>query len=82
MQEMARNGDTEGAQKMLEQMQNILENLKMARPRNADPASREMSRALDELDQMSKQQQDLRDETYQNGRSGQAPATARAQSDG
>jgi uncharacterized protein (TIGR02302 family) len=67
MQEMARNGDTEGAQKMLEQMQNILENLKMARPRNADPASREMSRALDELDQMSKQQQDLRDETYQNG---------------
>ncbi|MGA2638865.1 TIGR02302 family protein [Methylocella sp.] len=67
MQEMARNGDTEGAQKMLEQMQNILENLKMARPRNADPASREMSRALNELDQMSKQQQDLRDETYQNG---------------
>ena len=67
MQEMARNGDTEGAQKMLEQMQNILENLKMARPRNADPASREMSRALSELDQMSKQQQDLRDETYQNG---------------
>ena len=59
MQEMARNGDTEGAQKMLEQMQNILENLKMARPRNADPASREMSRALDELDQMSKQQQDF-----------------------
>ena len=67
MQEMARNGDKEGAQKMLEQMQNILENLKMARPRNADPASREMSRALNELDQMSKQQQDLRDETYQNG---------------
>ena len=67
MQEMARNGDKEGAQKMLEQMQNILENLKMARPRNADPASREMSRALYELDQMSKQQQDLRDETYRNG---------------
>ncbi len=67
MQEMARNGDTEGAQKMLEQMRNILENLKMARPHNADPASREMSRALNELDQMSKQQQDLRDETYQNG---------------
>jgi uncharacterized protein (TIGR02302 family) len=67
MQEMSRNGDSEGAQKMLEQMQNILENLKMARPRSADPASREMSRALNELDEMSKQQQELRDETYQNG---------------
>jgi hypothetical protein len=39
----------------------------MARPRSADPASREMSRALNELDEMSKQQQELRDETYQNG---------------
>ncbi len=67
MQEMARNGDAAGAQKMLDEMQNILENLKMARPRNADPASREMSRALNELDQLSKQQQDLRDQTYQNG---------------
>jgi uncharacterized protein (TIGR02302 family) len=69
MQEMARNGDTAGAQKMLEQMQGILENLKMARPRGADPASREMSRALDELDKMQRQQQDLRDETYQSGQS-------------
>ena len=67
MQEMARSGDSANAQKMLEQLQNILENLRVARPRKADPRAKEMSRALDELGQMSQDQQDLRDETYQNG---------------
>lgn len=67
MQDLARNGDNAEAQKMLDQMQNILENLKQARRRNADPKSRELSRAIDQLDQMSKQQQDLRDDTYQSG---------------
>ena len=67
MQEMLRSGDTANAQKMLEQLQNILENLRVARPRKADPRAREMRRGLDELGQMSQEQQDLRDETYQNG---------------
>src|SRR5580704_5974497 len=67
MQEMLRSGDSTSAQKMLEQLQNILENLRIARPRKADPKAREMSRALDELGQMSQDQQDLRDKTYQNG---------------
>lgn len=67
MQEMLRSGDSANARKMLEQLQNILENLRVARPRKADPRAREMSRALDELGQMSLDQQDLRDETYQNG---------------
>ncbi len=69
MQEMLRSGDSASAQKMLEQLQNILENLRVARPRKADPRAQEMRRALDELGQMSEQQQDLRDETYQNGQS-------------
>jgi uncharacterized protein (TIGR02302 family) len=69
MQAMARAGDSAEAQKMLEQLQNILENLQMARPRKADPRARELSRAIDELGQMSKEQQDLRDETYQSGES-------------
>ena len=64
MQDMLRSGDSANAQKMLEQLQDILENLR-ARPRKADPRAREMSRALDELGQMSEAQQDLRDETYQ-----------------
>lgn len=67
MQDLAQGGDSAAAQKMLDQMQNILENLKQARRRNADPKSRELSRAIDRLDQMSKQQQDLRDDTYQSG---------------
>ena len=67
MQEMLRSGDSANAQKMLEQLQNILENLRVARPRKADPRAKEMSRALDELGQMSQDQQDLRDETYQSG---------------
>ena len=67
MQDMMRSGDSTNAQKMLEQLQDILENLRVAQPRKADPRAREMSRALDELGQMSGEQQDLRDETYQNG---------------
>jgi hypothetical protein len=64
---MLRSGDSASAQKMLEQLQNILENLRAARPRKADPRAQAMRRALDELSQMSEEQQDLRDETYQNG---------------
>jgi uncharacterized protein (TIGR02302 family) len=67
MQEMLRSGDSANARKLLEQLQNILENLRVARPRKADPRAREMSRALDELGQMSQDQQDLRDETYRSG---------------
>jgi uncharacterized protein (TIGR02302 family) len=67
MQEMLRSGDSANARKMLEQLQDILENLRVARPRKADPRTQEMSRALDELGHMSEEQQDLRDETYQNG---------------
>jgi uncharacterized protein (TIGR02302 family) len=67
MQDMLRSGDSASARKMLEQLQDILENLKIARPRKADPQAQEMSRALDELGHMSEEQQQLRDETYQNG---------------
>jgi uncharacterized protein (TIGR02302 family) len=67
MQDMLRSGDSANAQKMLEQLQDILENLRVARPRKADPRAQEMSRALDELGHMAEEQQDLRDETYQNG---------------
>lgn len=66
MQDLARSGDAANAQKMLDRLQSILENLQMARPRKNNPAAQEMSRALGELDKMSKEQQDLRDETYRN----------------
>jgi len=67
MQDMLRSGDSASARKLLEQLQDILENLRVARPRKADPRAQEMSRALDELGHMAEEQQDLRDETYKNG---------------
>jgi len=64
MQDLAKSGNMADAQKALDQLQNILENLKSANKRNTDQRSRETSRALNDLDRMSKDQQDLRDETY------------------
>jgi uncharacterized protein (TIGR02302 family) len=71
MQDMAQAGDRANAQKMLEQLQNLLENLRSAQRRQADPSRREMSKALDELDKMMRDQQDLRDETHQSGEQAQ-----------
>jgi uncharacterized protein (TIGR02302 family) len=65
MQDMARAGDRANAQKMLEQLQNLMENLQTSRRRESDPARREMNHALSELDKMAREQQDLRDETHQ-----------------
>lgn len=70
MQEMLRSGDSLSARKMLEQLQDILENLRVARPHKPDPRLQEMSRMLNELGHLSQDQQDLRDETYQSGQEG------------
>ncbi len=76
MQEMARSGDRNDAQRMLEQLQNTLENLQMARRRDADPTTRAMNQALRDLDKLTREQQQLRDET---NRQAQAEAQAREQ---
>lgn len=67
MQRMLRSGDSADAARLLDQLQNILENLHAGRPRKADPRAQEMSQALDELGHLSQDQQDLRDDTYQRG---------------
>lgn len=60
-----RDGQVAEAQKMMEQLQNLLENLQTARRRQGtDPMAREMNKALDELDQMTRDQQELRDDTF------------------
>jgi uncharacterized protein (TIGR02302 family) len=74
MQEMARSGDRADAQRMLEQLQNTLENLQMAHRRDTDPTTRAMNNALRELDRLTREQQELRDET---NRLAQAEAQAR-----
>ncbi|MDB5650437.1 MAG: hypothetical protein JWL62_1957 [Hyphomicrobiales bacterium] len=66
MEEMARNGNTADAQRMLDQLQRMMENLQSARrhsPQN--DAAREMNRSLNELDKLTREQQQLRDQTYQ-----------------
>lgn len=65
MEEMAKRGDMADAQRMLDQLQRMLENLQAARPdRNRNSASREMQRQMSELDKMTREQQKLRDDTF------------------
>ena len=75
LEAMARSGDMASAQQMLDQLQDILENLRTAR-RNGQPsqAQREMRRALSDLDQLMRDQQQLRDDTYREGQSEQEGA--------
>ncbi len=82
MQEMMKNGDTASAQQLLDQLQHLMENLQTARrPSRPDPRSREMNRAIDELDQLSREEQELRDKTFRNDQKKQAQRNQR-QKDG
>ena len=72
MQEAMQRGDTAEAQRLLEQLRNVLENLQNAEGgQKSDGGMAEMNRQLDELDKMSREQQELRDETYKEGQQGQ-----------
>ncbi len=73
MEDLARQGATADAQRLLEELRNILENLQTARPggRQSDPMAREFNRALEELDQMIRDQQALRDDTFRDGQNRQ-----------
>ncbi|MBB4038390.1 uncharacterized protein (TIGR02302 family) [Microvirga flocculans] len=69
MEEAMRRGDVAEAQRLLEQLRNILENLQTARPdgRMTDPLGREMNQAMQDLEGMAREQQNLRDETFRDG---------------
>ncbi|MCJ2034709.1 TIGR02302 family protein [Methylobacterium sp. J-068] len=85
MAEAMKRGDTAEAQRLLDQLRDILENLQTAEPSGkSDPNGREMSKQADELDKLSREQQDLRDETYKDGQDkrgqqGQGPRGQRPQ---
>ncbi len=66
IEELYRSGDSAKAQELLRQLQDLLRNMQSARRRNADPRMNEMGKALDELDQMRREQEGLRDETFRN----------------
>ncbi len=65
MEEMAKSGNMADAQRMLDQLQKMLENLQSAQRRSAqDQAAREMNQQLNELDKLMREQQQLRDKTF------------------
>ena len=68
MEEAARNGDTAEAQRLLDQLSGIMNNLKSA-GRNAaqSQATREMNRSMSDLDRMMREQGDVRDKTFKEG---------------
>ncbi|HZH51163.1 MAG TPA: TIGR02302 family protein [Microvirga sp.] len=69
MEEALRRGDMAEAQRLLDQLRNILENLQTAQPnsRMSDPLGREMNQAMRDLEDMAREQQNLRDETFREG---------------
>jgi uncharacterized protein (TIGR02302 family) len=64
MERLSRSGDKEAAKQLLEQLQQMLENLQMAQPGQGDS---DMEQALNELGDMIRKQQQLRDKTFKQG---------------
>jgi uncharacterized protein (TIGR02302 family) len=82
LQEMAKSGSLADAQRMLDQLQSILENLRTAKRGRMDPNARDLDQALDDLDTMTRNEQELRDDTFrrdQQRRQAQKPAGKRRQ---
>ncbi len=66
LENMAKSGAKEAAQAMLQELEQMMENMQMASPDMNGEESDEMSE-LDELGDMIRQQQDLRDRTFKQG---------------
>ena len=66
IEELSKRGDMAEAQRLMEELNRMLNNLQMARPGQRDPRQNQMNQALGDLDRMARDQQNLRDETYQN----------------
>jgi uncharacterized protein (TIGR02302 family) len=67
LEALARSGNKEAARRLLEEMQSMLENLQMAQPGQMDEGDDDMMSALDELGDMIRKQQQLRDKTFKQG---------------
>ena len=65
LERMSRSGDKDAAKQLLEQLQQMLENLQMAQPGQCGDS--EMEQALNELGDMIRKQQQLRDKTFKQG---------------
>ena len=68
MAEAMKRGDTAEAQRLMEELRNILENLQSAEQGGkGGESAREMQKQMRELDQMARDQQALRDDTFKQG---------------
>ena len=65
MERLSRSGDKDAAKQLLDQLQQMLENLQMAQPGQSGDS--EMEQALNELGDMIRKQQQLRDKTFKQG---------------
>src|SRR5664280_941449 len=68
LENLARSGNKVAARQLLEELQSMLENLQMARPgAQGEEGDDDMMSALDELGDMIRKQQQLRDKTFKQG---------------
>jgi len=67
MERLARSGAKDAAKQLLDQLQAMLDNLQMAQPNGDMGEGDEMQQALDELGDMIRKQQQLRDRTFRQG---------------
>jgi uncharacterized protein (TIGR02302 family) len=68
LEQLSRSGAKDAARQLLEQLQQMLENLQMARPGgDMDNGDDDMMSALDELGDVIRKQQELRDRTFRQG---------------
>ena len=68
LENLARSGNKEAARQLLDELQSMLENLQTARPgAQGDQGDDDMMSALDELGDMIRKQQQLRDKTFKQG---------------
>ena len=79
MERLAKSGDKDAARALLDQMQQMLENLQMAQP--GQRGDGDMEQSLNELGDVIRKQQQLRDKTYKEGQDSRGDRSRGQQND-
>jgi uncharacterized protein (TIGR02302 family) len=69
LEDLARGGDRQAAQQLLSELQQMMDNLQMGRPMDAQ--SQQMQQMLSQLEDMIRRQNGLRDKTFQQQQEGE-----------